>query len=524
MTSVTRAIVVNAAWAAAQPMWLPLWPDPIRMVLVTAIIVLLPGLCWDWVWPARSRVWGAGLARAIVTSTCGLCLVLAVLAISSIEPGAQIVWWVMVLLSNAGLIAGARRMQRPAVRLPAAGIILGTVLFAGATLAFGYAAVRIIPPLLDHDLEMQGPGYSMLARLTPRVLHDRELLYYFAHPPLQHLYVAASFLYQGHADALKVYDTVTAGAMGPRDTRALDAIVAHYERRPHLLETRAPGVVFAAAAVALSGLLAARRSRHCGLGLLAALTYATNPEVVVRSGYGGYFAPSALAMMLVLLRLDVAAPRGGFSGAAAWAALVNHKLALMPLGLLAGARLAGGGWMHAWNRLRGTLLAFIVASMGFWVWGLSIDADAFIADHVRHHLWDRLSHVNPLGYEGYLSMTGLWRQFAGHTGIVLAPIALILGVWDFRTARDGRERRLVAMLLGWTVITAVGFSIVDWRMTKHLSPLLLSLPLMLTPARTAPRWRVAAAVITSLWLLAWNMGAIQGLTADFESFIVTPAW
>lgn len=528
--STTRATVVAVvAMAATHPVALAIWPDPLRMLVVTSAITLWPGLAWRWCWSRPSRMWGAAAGRHLVLSTVVFVVALIVLALAGIAPTAMTLWTTLfglTLLGAAGAWAldsrspSPRPMQR---RLPTAGLILALAAFSGSLVAFSHMAVAVVPPMVDHDMDMQGPGYALLTTLTPRAVNDRALTYYFAHPPLLHLYIAGSIVLQGEVGALQVYDTLTTTSRG-RTNEAVAETYAHYERTPLLRETRAPNVVFAAAAVGFVALMAARRSRRWWFGALLATTYAANPEVLVRSSYGGYFAISTFAALLMLVRHDHAARSHGVIWSSAWAALANHKLVLLPASLLSGMWLTTDSWRDAWLRTRGVVLAFVAGSAIFWIWGLVIAPGDFIADHLRHHLVDRLTHDNPLGYGGYLSVTGLWREFGQHTGFLLMPVAVACGLYDLRHQGSGRDRRFTALVLAWTAVTAVVFTLVDWRMTKHVSPLLISLPLLLTPPRHATGWRIATAAATCLWSLAWYAGDIATLLTEFGSFVVTPDW
>ena len=72
--------------------------------------------------------------------------------------------------------------------------------------------------------------------------------------------------------------------------------------------------------------------------------------------------------------------------------------------------------------------------------------------------------------------------------------------------------------------SAVAFTWVDYRQTKHLMPLLL--PMCLAPARWAASGRAALAVVTILFagLLLWNLDTLQLLITNFGAFTITPAW
>ena len=76
----------------------------------------------------------------------------------------------------------------------------------------------------------------------------------------------------------------------------------------------------------------------------------------------------------------------------------------------------------------------------------------------------------------------------------------------------------------WTLLLAIAFTLIDWRQTKHLCPLLL--PLVMAPAAWAGASRAARAVVVACMaaLLLWNLYTLRTLVADFGSFHISPAW
>ena len=179
-----------------------------------------------------------------------------------------------------------------------------------------------MPPQSDHDLEVQGTGYGLLTRLEPLLLTDRGTFYYFAHPFLLHYYVAGTFLYFNQIDHLAYYDDASQRALaasrgepftlptrtgerrivkleGPNyvvdppfengsrriSVEALEQrmIYGHYASNPYRLTTRSPNVFMAALTVALLGVWI-HRIAPGWFAILLGLSYATSPEVFVRSG------------------------------------------------------------------------------------------------------------------------------------------------------------------------------------------------------------------------------------------------
>src|SRR5690606_37698590 len=107
-------------------------------------------------------------------------------------------------------------------------------------------------------------------------------------------------------------------------------IYRHYDEAPYALETRTPNVFLAAAATALLVAAVSALSGYWWLGALLGAAYATSPEILVRSSYGGYFSVGAFATIAILIaayrsrRVALPLATGLF------AALVDHKLVLLP--------------------------------------------------------------------------------------------------------------------------------------------------------------------------------------------------
>ncbi|HSF14309.1 MAG TPA: PA14 domain-containing protein [Vicinamibacteria bacterium] len=483
-------------------------------------------------------------------------------------------WNVTWILTNVGLAAVtlSRRLGSWSPRFDRRAWTLAGASFLGSYLLFFFGAERVVPPQSDHDFEVQGTGYGLLTRLEPFLLTDRETFYYFAHPLLLHIYVAGSFLYFDEMDHLSYYDAASRRALAaergepfeppatlgerrvvgvldsdyvvdpplangheriPVTSSEMRMIYQHYADAPHTLATRTPSVFLAAVTVSLLVLWIGRIA-PTWLALLGGMAYATSPEVTVRSSYGGYFAISNFLLLLTLLTLERFMRRPErYSYAtcfltAGLAALANHKLILLPV--------AVGLWQvvrtpKLWrsNVLRAALnpvvLGFGFGTAVYWAYGMAIDFDAFWLEHVRTHLMDRLVHHNPLGYTGYLGPGALWIELWEHTAYLLLPmgiLALVLGTWD--AIERGETDSFTGLFLCWTLITAAVFTSVDWRMTKHLMPLML--PLHLAPILWAGgrigRLRLVGLLFSVI--AVWNWTTIHGLIVDFHAFRVTPEW
>lgn len=321
----------------------------------------------------------------------------------------------------------------------------------------------------------------------------------------------------------------------------LQAHFSHYSTSPHFVENRTPSIFLAALTVAMLCQWSARISGRVWMGLLAGLAYATSPEVFVRSSYGGFFSISNFSLMMMLLAdAEWVANSGRMSRcsavlAGAYAALGNHKVMLFPASLVlyrVGTSIVRREWRDVPRAaLNPVAVGFVIGTALFWLHGAYVDWQVFWVDHVMSHVVDRLVHEDRLQYMGkipYPSAAGLWQEFCEHSGYVLLPVGLLSLVWGLWKGTAGRtnartEPNLRVMAV-WTAVTAVAFSLTDWRQTKHLMPLMIPLhlaPVCLTAKR--PMLKAAVAVIFA-GLVVWNIGEIRELAADFASYPITPDW
>jgi len=327
-----------------------------------------------------------------------------------------------------------------------------------------------------------------------------------------------------------------------------NAILArHYEEDPRKLPARAVNVLLAALTVAVLCCWVGRMTGCPWLGVLVAVAYATCGEVFVRSGYGGHFAGSNFAVLITLMVVtgEVRGWRndwwatcllcGGF------AALVNHKLILLPAAIVVWELIRRIKDRDAPLKavLHPAALGFAVGTLMFWAWGLIISPGDFFRDHIMTHYLDRLAHHNPLGYGGYPSIVELWSELLDHTGYLLLPMGIVALVFGFfangnrvagakrSDAPDAEQREIpqFGLWITYVIVTAVVFSLVDWRQTKHLMPLLI--PICAAPACWAALGgKVRLAVVSAVFclLVVWNMHSLYILTTDFAAYKITPGW
>jgi hypothetical protein len=161
----------------------------------------------------------------------------------------------------------------------------------------------------------------------------------------------------------------------------------------------------------------------------------------------------------------------------------------------------------------------------------------FWMDHVRHHLVDRVLNYNARGLDmsAYPSVPRLWLEFLQHTGYLLLPLGtLALGLFSFTGPPAGEEgtstsasssgwRGMVGLWAIWALMIAVAFSVIDWRQTKHLAPLVLPLTLAISCAGRSRVTRLAFGLALCA-LLAWDVRVLWLLAKDFNSLPAVPEW
>jgi len=578
-------LYLNLPFLIGHPQWGADLPMVLRTLAINLVLFVVVGLAWFV--PRKEEQWPS--LRLVIYSLFGslgvFLLLLGLFQLTGWQLTANRLWNVTWLCTN--LLFGARVVWGGALASPVPRSRAGEdyrlstsfVLFLAAYGLFFFGAERVVTPQEDHDWEVQGTGYALLDRMEPLLITDRGNEYFFAHPPLLHYYVAASFLYHNALDYLQQYDEASRRAyaashglefkpyrglvwnsrvvavdgadyilLSPIGERVrhpvkeveLQVTSEIFEETPHTLETRTPTIFLAALTVAMIGYWSVKVSGRWWIGLVVGAAYATSPEVFVRSSYGGYFGISNFGVASLLLATVAWDSRRGKREAtvcflvALLLALANHKLVLLPVGLatwelLRSDRLGGLSRIRR-ALLHPALLGFAAGTAVFWMYGLLISAGAFWEDHLRTHLFDRIAHHNPLGYGGYPSMLGLWGELFSRTGYVLVPlgaIALCCVVPQRKIAELGEDFRVgTGGWLVWALLCAVLFSLVDWRMTKHLMPLMVLFHL--TPVLWAGRRNVARYAICTVFvcLLAWNVQALLTLASDFDRFSlsVTPQW
>ena len=432
---------------------------------------------------------------------------------------------------------------------------LGTVAIGcAAFVAAGIAGTRVVPPLEDQDMEVQGTAYGLIADLEPLSLTNRSTLYFFAHPPLLHFLNAPTILLAGQLESVRpAYDAARAERAklpAARRTPSFQRIAGAFAnpsrtdtsllwnrrvypaflKEPALLGTRAPNFILAA----VLSMLLFRALRTIGVSAgdstLLMIATMTLPEIFVRSGYGGYFAISALTFLLAAW-LTVASPGNASFLAGFLAMLANQK------SIIVGA----AAFLWSPRRSKSLLLGLVTGALAFAAYGLLIAPEDFVADHLLDHGLRRFtgaeaqvgsSHGGSAA-PAYPSRTGLWLELAQHFGwvwclvVAAACIAALTALWQRRRDREwsteGEELREIAVL--WILVGAIAFTVTDWRQTKHLCKLVPAMTLVIGAllARSPGPARFLLRAAMGFCIL-WNARWIAKIAQDFSSFPMSTMW
>ncbi len=509
----------------------------VEAILVALVGVVVPGVAGV-LQPGSSRAPHVGTRFLAGAALLGLATMVLRRA-TGLAPGPLAYGGILLALSlSAGFIGVRRGGRLPRVAREPWGWVLACVAFALAA----WSGLRVVPPLEDQDMEVQGTAYGLVTDLQPLCLTNRGTVYFLAHPPLLHVYNATTLTLSGDLDAVRpAYDAAVAerakpaGAPGSIFALRPDRTIAWtrdvyggFLRDPALLGTRAPNFVLAA----LLALLVFRALRTLGArssdAALLALVQMTLPEIFVRSGYGGYFALSAVTFLAAGWLAAVGA-RGEAVLGGTLAMLANQKSVIV----------AAASCALGFARARWLVGGFILGGALFAAWGLALAPQEFVRDHLVDHGVARFGVARDAPGPGaveYPSRAGLWVEFARHFGwvwcaCVAAGLAVAIGkVARRRAVRDGtgamgEAESLLMVAVGWIVIGAILFTWTDWRQTKHLAKLVPAMTLvvgaLLAGAPRPVRLLLRAALGVSL---AWNVMWIARLARDFGAMSPTPLW
>ncbi len=433
------------------------------------------------------------------------------------------------LARTAWLLRAAKNGQGGNRQLLPRPVIAAAVVVVLAALVLSlWGALKVVPILQDHDSVMECPTYGLAKTLKPYCIETR-VPYSFAKGPTSHFCYAFPLLLTDRLDRVKHYYDTSRQSLELRDFKRQIVGLWHQEFKgwfPRqsdqvLVETRTTSVFLSVLLCLLLFLAVQEITGSAGKALLLTLLFMTLPEIFVRNAYAGYQNASNIFLLIGIVQF--------MRRRETWIvpillATTNQK-GVIVLGL------ACVFWL-LWQRrsLRPlfsskTLWALFLGMLLLYAYGYVIHPPSLLQDQFEHHGVDRVLHRNPLPGMQYPPVPELWREFAFNYGPLLILCALAAGFLLLRHRRRHPEELLLLLVV---LVTAAAFSVVDWKMTKHLDLLVPSLILLLArgwvladPAPGFPR-RTLAGVATCLFL--YNGWILWHLAQDFNWLTVLPIW
>lgn len=399
---------------------------------------------------------------------------------------------------------------------------------AAAGLLSFWGATRVVPVLQDHDSVMECPAYGLATTLKPYCIETR-VPYYFAKGPTSHFIYAFPLVLTDRLERVKHYYDTAQAALHTRDFKKHIVAMWHAEFGrwfpKHgdrvVIETRTTAIYISVMLALLLFAILAEIAPSCSLAALLGVVFLTLPEIFVRNSYAGYQNISNFFLLLAIFQF--------IKDREDWLTLLllattNQKCVLV-LGLAVGAwlLLSRANWRKYVNK---TLAGLCIGMILLYAYGLAIHPPSLLLDQFQRHGVDRLLHQNPNKGMNYPSVLGLWSMFAfdyGYPFLLLALASMGL-LW-----RNRKTFPRAAVLLLVIAATALLFSLVDWKMTKHLDLMVPAIMMVMAYGfldrwwRSSARYRVAVLALIAMVLLN-NAWIIANLARDFSWLKVTPIW
>ncbi|MBN2346087.1 MAG: hypothetical protein JXO51_06820 [Candidatus Aminicenantes bacterium] len=436
----------------------------------------------------------------------------------------------LALAGNSLLLFGMRRGPAVAFSRKSGGYYRAAVLVAlvAGGLSF-WGATRVVPVLQDHDSVMECPAYGLATTLKPYCIETR-VPFYLAKGPTSHFIYAFPLVLTGKLERVKhYYDSAQAALAAPDPERNIVRLWhAEFKRwfpgtaQRVIVETRTTSVFISIMLALLLFTVVGEIAASDLLALALGVVFLTLPEIFVRNSYAGYQNVSNFFLLLALYlflkdRENLAVPL--------LLATVNQKcVIILGLAVASWLLLNWPGWKKA---LRNRTLAGLAAGMLLlYAYGWIIHPASLLQDQFQRHGVDRLLHQNPIPGMNYPSFWGLWKMFFLNYGVLFVLLAAAAVALLLRERRAFPRATVLAALIA---ATAMVFSLVDWKMTKHLDLMVPAMVLAMACAwrlrlRSAPRkWRLLAQAGLGAILLV-NGWIIVKLAQDFSWLKVSPIW
>lgn len=504
-------------------------------VIINLIVFIVPGLGWFGVFQHKLKDSVYNFLIILLFSTAILFSGILFFFFTHVEINSFYFLIYLIVITNVGIlmtkcnILSYLNFNKNWKRY--SGILLISILMY--FLLF-YSAAEIVPPLEDHDMEIQGTMYGLIHYLRPYMVTNRDTIFFLAHPLLLHFYSSYAVLFSGSLDNLTYYYIAAKQNIGVKriPKRVWKDEFARFNKNfKEILFGRIVNILFSILTLFVIFEIVFYLTKSKSLSLLSGMLYCSFPEVFVRSSYGGYMAITNFFLLTVTyFYITASEERHKLQGyqfalliSCFLLALSNHKAVILPLAILVRELLVKRQIFLKYPRgfLSPAIIGFGLGTLLFWIYGLSVDAETFILDHVKLHFLYQIkgSFIERWRFH-YPSVAKLWAEFNQNLGVPFLLLSLPINISLLKNIRKKES-----IFTFWFLVGAVLFSLVAWKQTKHLMLVILPLviPMFLFISTQKPKIKTALILVIAS-IIVRNIWVIFKLALDFKIMKPTPDW
>lgn len=180
------------------------FPNIILSLMINLIVFVIPGLSWTFTTRFKYNDPVILILSNFLFSSLLLILGLLLFCKLKLIPSTSNVLVYIAVTANTGIVFVKNnefKIQLKQLKT----IFCMAVVFFTAYLGSFWFGINKVDVSLDNDLELQGTAYSMATTLTPAMLTDRATTYYFAHPPLVHIFSTYVFILNNKLEETKYF-------------------------------------------------------------------------------------------------------------------------------------------------------------------------------------------------------------------------------------------------------------------------------------------------------------------------------
>ncbi len=255
---------------------------------------------------------------------------------------------------------------------------------------------------------------------------------------------------------------------------SLNEMEKYYTQTPNFLQGRMPLIFLNVITSIILSAIVFGLTNSVLWTITATALYFSFPEIYILSSSGIYTAIINLAMLFLFYFYIFYDNPSFLFTSGLFCALSSQKTIIFPLAIVIWELSLNLNYSQKIKRLftNKALLGFLSGMAIFWSYGLLTNTKVFWEEHVQHHLFNRIFHINDLGYSHYPSIGNLWKEFIKNTGGIFFLTAF-LSITIFFIKKSFPQKTKLGVIFVWFLTGSFIYSIVDWRVHYHL---LLILP------------------------------------------------